>query len=240
MEKRLYSRRQYYEEAGFISAGRKRRHWNQIWMENEDVKKFHKDHTFRTASYDAWKDTLRGYCKVHETIWSETSKERHSLLSMQSYQGKQSALMNFWNGLCKFSWERSKTAIVYGVCYRSIASGGRGEVSVPVKVAHKTCKRCYTAVYDLDEFRTSKLCASCGNDLKLIYSDVNDRSRVMLKKKNKKVHREVRGLRCCQNPTCVHQRKTCMVDRDINACWNFWSLCRAIQRPLNFSRQQTN
>ena len=236
-EERRYSRRQYYEDGGIFWANETRRVWNTSWMKDEKVIEFHKSHTFRTASYELWKRALTEYSQVYETIWDETSQPRHSWLSMQTYQGKQSALMRFWNSLSSSSDERSNTVVVYGVCYRTMACGGKGEVSVPVKIAHKTCKLCYT-VYDLDEFRTSKLCALCGNDLEILYCRRTNHSAVTTEKVNMKIHKEVRGLRCCRNPLCIRQRHTAYVDRDLNACWNFWSLCRKEQRPTHFSRAQ--
>lgn len=235
IEKVQYSRKQYYEESGVNSANKRRRNWNSSWMENDDVKKFHKEHSLRTASYEAWTNVVKSFSQVHKTIWGETSKPRHSLLSMQTYQGKQSALMRFWNGLLTSSEERKNTVVVYGVCYRSMACGGKGEVSVPVKVAHKTCKLCYTT-YDLDEFRTSKVCSLCDGDLELIYKEKQNSSKITLEKKTKKTHGEVRGLRCCRNPTCIANRKTCMVDRDGNACWSFYFISHAATRPQKYSR----
>jgi hypothetical protein len=237
LEEKRYSRREYYNDAGIFDANETRRTWNASWMEDEEVKKFHKECTFRTASYESFVEALKGYAKVHKKNWSETRQARHSRLSMQTYQGKQSALMRFWNGLSSTPTERSNTVVVYGVCYRSMACGGKGEISVPVKVAHKTCKLCYT-VYDLDEFRTSKLCALCGGDLELLYCRRNDRSAVKMKKE--KACKEVRGLRCCQNALCARTRGTIYVDRDLNACWNFWTLCRKEQRPTHLSRAKDN
>lgn len=234
LDKRTYSRGQYYEEAGITWANRERRSWNASWMDDERVQKFHKEHTFRTASYDAWKSAVQAYSDVHGQIWTETSKQRHSELSMKTYQGKQSALMRFWRSLARSAEERATTVVVYGVCYRSMVSGGKGEVSVPVKVAHKTCKECYPT-FDLDEYRTSKTCALCGSDLQLMHCEREDLSKVTHKPKAK-IHKEVRGLRCCRNPLCVKTRGTCLVDRDGNACWNFWQACSSVERPIHLQR----
>lgn len=237
-EKVQYGRREYYSDAGITRANLRRREWNKSWLEDEAVKQFHKEHSFRTASYEAWKAAVKEYSKVHALVWTETSQQRHSMLSMKTYQGKQSALMRFWNGLSKTPEERLQTAVVYGVCYRSMASGGRGEVSVPVKAAHLACRRCYT-VYDLDEHCTTKLCALCGGELQMVYKERNDSSKITLVKKNVKIHGEVRGLKCCRNPRCVQIRKTCLVDRDGNSCWNFWFLSMSPTRPPAFSRTKT-
>lgn len=238
-ERRQYRRNQYYQDAGITTANHLRRQWNHVWMENEEVKKFHKEHTFKTTEPKRWNKAVEEYSKVHKTIWREVSKPRHSMLSMRTYQGKQSALMNFWNSLSKTPEQRKNTVIVYGVCYRSMASGGRGEISTPVKVAHKTCKLCYPTL-DLDEFNTSKMCGLCGKELEKLHAYRQERSHIVRAKQrtNKKEMLEVRGLRLCTNKNCMACRKTMFVDRDVNACINFWRLSTSISRPEYLSRSK--
>ena len=227
------SRDRYYTKSGVRLANRVRREWNKSWMDDARVVSYHKLHTLKSASYSRVAEAVRAYCQCHATIWNEVSLPRHSALTMRVFSGKQRALDRFWEEV-RGSTARDRLAVVYGVCYRSMPSTGRGEVSVPVKGTHKSCKRAFRT-FDLDEFRTTKTCHRCGGEMKAAYCDRTNRSDMSLKKRGRH-DREVRGLKVCTNEGCTACRKTCFVDRDRNSCWNFHKLAWAVERPAELAR----
>jgi hypothetical protein len=91
-----------------------------------------------------------------------------------------------------------KSAIIaYGSA--KFAPTGPGELAVPTTEAFKSCSK-HFKIKLIDEFRTSKMCSCCGEELTKLY--LGDK--------------EIRGFRRCDSIVC--QRK--LVSRDSNAAKN--------------------
>ena len=91
-----------------------------------------------------------------------------------------------------------KPVIAYGAA--KFNPTGKHELSSPTSALSKRCSEHYSIVF-VDEFRTTKCCNKCGNELKEM----------------KREGREIRGLRCCRSSNCL---KSHLVSRDLNAALN--------------------
>ena len=158
--------------------------------------------TPKTASLAKFNEFLRVHLQVHEALWDQFGKHKYGLLRMDNYIHKTKAVDKFLNSLVDPA-DRRPVVIAYGAA--KISPTGRGEVSVPTtSLAHKCMKKFCTVL--VDEFRTSKCCRRCKEEL------------CVLKREADGAAREIRGLRCCRSSNC---RKThYLVSRDLNAALN--------------------
>ena len=114
-----------------------------------------------------------------------------------------------------------KPVIAYGAA--KFASGGKGELSVPVKYIKERCNKYFKTVL-VDEFRTSCVCPTCNELLQKVVKKVDQ----------KKFH-EVRGLRRCCSTVCSQFP---FKSRDFVGALNILRCFQLPERPPSLTRQK--
>ena len=138
---------------------------------------------------------LSNYLEVvsenYDTLWNNQKSLKWSRERMHLWIGKNRTLDRFYASMGK------SAIIAYGSA--KFAPTGPGELAVPTTEAFKSCSK-HFKIKLIDEFRTSKMCSCCGEELTKLY--LGDK--------------EIRGFRRCDSIVC--QRK--LVGRDSNAAKN--------------------
>ena len=125
--------------------------------------------------------------------------------------------------LCKctdrFFARLKKDADGYKVAYGAakFAPTGKGGQAVPTTSMAKACAR-FFEVTMVDEYRTSKVCSHCDQELNVIC----------------KGGKQVRGLRRCGSSVC---RSSCLKNRDLNAALNIARCAKEEERPQSLMRK---
>jgi hypothetical protein len=144
----------YYRRAGIDAARKRSRHW----LEQPGVKQAFEElsqHTVKTANFDVYKTGhVAAYVNNFNTLWTEKLRPRWARQKFRLYCGKRRALQEFVNNLRG----DEIPLIAYGAA--GIASGGRGERSVPVKGIQRLVRQTYPTVL-VDEYNTTKMCPTC-------------------------------------------------------------------------------
>ena len=149
----MLTRAWYYRRSG-INAARKR---SRRWLEQPGVKQAFEDFhatTVKTTSSDVYRAHVDAYVNNFDTLWTEKLRPRWARQKFRLYCGKRRALQEFVNNLRG----DEIPLIAYGAA--GIASGGRGERSVPVKGIQRLVRQTYPTVL-VDEYNTTKMCPTC-------------------------------------------------------------------------------
>jgi hypothetical protein len=104
---------------------------------------------------------VAAYVNNFNTLWTEKLRPRWARQKFRLYCGKRRALQEFVNNLRG----DEIPLIAYGAA--GIASGGRGERSVPVKGIQRLVRQTYPTVL-VDEYNTTKMCPTCHVPLQLV------------------------------------------------------------------------
>lgn len=227
------TRKGYYEKAGIVRENATKREWNKQWLNSTEFLAYAKS-TFRTASFENFKSTLKLYIPVYALMWKEKQKTRYSVSAMQCYMGKRKTLDQFWNSTWETKEEHENTRVLYGACVRFMLCTGKNEMAVPIKPVLVACERVYEKKIKLvNEDYTSKKDCYTETDLKKLYCTKLERGAIHVLRVKKDI--EVRGMRLCDskgNSKIKEYRKTNCVDRDINACINIYKAGTSIERPV--------
>ena len=179
------TRKQYYQQSGMIKNKKKVEKWN---LKNKAVLEELSKNSPKT-------DNLSNYLEVvsenYDTLWNNQKSLKWSRERMHLWIGKNRTLDRFYASMGK------NLTVAYGSA--KFAPTGPGELAVPTTDAFKRCSK-HFKIKLIDEFRTSKMCSCCGEELTKLYLE----------------NKEIRGFRRCDSIVC--QRK--LVSRDSNAAKN--------------------
>ncbi|KAG1667136.1 hypothetical protein FOA52_004131 [Chlamydomonas sp. UWO 241] len=139
------TRRQYYAESGIFKANENSARWNKGVID-----KLEKLSTASPKSVDlgAFSLYVNAIASVRDALWEEYLRKRWREQTFRLYGGKKRSFAKFFNGL-KLTPD---TVLAYGAS--KFASGGKGELSVPVSRAYKEC-RARVRTFNVCEFRTT-------------------------------------------------------------------------------------
>lgn len=220
------TRRGYNATSGIAKAARRSARWSKA---------------IRPALIALSKASSRGACpsrhaaflQAHEahyrTLLGEfCHKRRWARQRLRLYGGKQRVMHRFFSAVRLAGAPDRRVVVAYGASGH--ASGGPGEMSVPVEWAHKQCSMAFPTV-KVDEFRTTV--TNCKDDT------------VLEKVNYLGTGRRCRDLLWAAPPPPLTSARGRFVDRDGNAaanilrCYNS-SVARGAPRPAALSRSSPN
>jgi hypothetical protein len=231
----------YYTHAGKYKADKRRAHWNEEVVDVHDALSCVSPKTIDT---DRWDFYLHIVHYNLNALWDHKLHKRWAREDLRFYILKNSA-MDLWLSRVKTqacaAAGVSKIRIAYGGA--SFSSTGPGEKnSAPTAFQFKRMKKIFTesSVNVVDEFRTTKCCATCGDrGVTSILQNVYDRRKRVAGTN----WYPVRGLKRCNNTYCCK-----FYDRDANAALNIWAVhhmqaaleAGVLYRPLHLSRDNND
>lgn len=209
------TRKQYYHEAGITKANKKSQKWNkQLEKELTILSTV----SIKTTKSENWVKFLKKYKKYYNLLWDQYTQNKWGRQRFNGYITKNKCLDKFFASMKK---DGETPVIAYGAA--KFNPTNKNELSAPTTSLSRKCSKHYITKME-DEFRTSKMCSSCGEELKVIKREVEGKVR------------EVRGLRWCGSTKC---RK--FVNRDLNAAVNILKCFLAgNNRPNYLARNPRN
>ena len=183
LKKYKLTRKEYYEKCGFNHAKRATRKWLDSIKDKWD---YFSQNSPKTANPQQFDTYIRQYSIVYEDLWENKCKKKWGQLKFRNYRNKRKVIDNFLQSMHQKG--EMKPVIAYGAA--KFASGGKGELSVPVKYIKERCSHYYKTVL-VDEYRTSCVCPWCDQLLEKVVKKVGENE-----------FREVRGLRRCCSTVC--------------------------------------
>ena len=164
----------------------------------------------KTASVQEFENYIKTKKKIDARLWEHRLKRCSGLMTMDNFIHKRKTMDRFWKRTVGLEKD---TVVAYGDA--GFASSGRGERSVPTLAMRKSARRFSNLVVEVDEFRTSKTCCVCGENLRNI--SIPGKSRPL------------RAVRRCRSNEC---KKTSLKSRDWSAAINiFWRLVKPENVP---------
>jgi hypothetical protein len=202
-----FSRRSYYQT--IRTSLEKMRRWGLVL---QDVYQEMSTYSLRTLDQELCTGYRRVYFEQYNRLWAVRLHKRWAREGFHIYSAKRSTLDKFFASFVKT--DRRPPIILYGAA--AVRSGGRGELSVPIKKVFETCSRFYTTV-KVNEHLTTKCHQACGSRMHPI--------------KRRFDRRPLHGLLYC--PECK-----VFVNRDRNAPRNIMDIGMSEDRPqhLAFNR----
>ena len=214
------TRRTYYHRGHISKANRHTRRWN---CAIEDELQTLAGASPKTSYEARWLAYLQAVQQTYDALWAHFCRRRCGRLRLETHIFKQKTVDSFLASM-KTRGQQAPH-IAYGAA--QVASGGRGELTVPCKEMYRQISKRYPTTL-VDEFRSTKCCHRC------ICADVYSELLSMRRqRRGLPALEDNRGLRRC--PTC---RKLPLVSRDMNAALNI-DLCfrlGAANRPRFLSR----
>ena len=233
-----YSSNEYYCHAGKFKADIRRAHWN---TEVTDIHNALSGVSPKTIDLNRWDFYLHIVCHNLNDLWEHKLPKRWAREAFRFYRLKNAAMDKWLVKVKKKACAAAgvnKIRIAYG--NGSFSSTGPGEKnSAPTSFQFKHVKNIFTksCVNVVDEFRTTKCCAACGDrGVTSILQNVYDEG----KRVAGKDWYPVRGLKRCNNTYCCK-----FYDRDANAALNIWAVhhmqaalvAGVLHRPRHLSRE---
>jgi hypothetical protein len=222
IKKYVLTKGQYYHESHINRANRNVRRWSE---EIEDLNNRLSQTTHQTPQSSELIRYIQAFNQEADRHWSHMTQKRYARNRMDVYIHKNKCLDRFFQSLVKENPE--KPVIAYGDA--KFAPTGRGEVSGPTTFMAKKCAQHHEVIM-VNEFRTSKMCHDCGEELTLLYHDAN--SEIKMTKEAGHSYTKIRGLRWCGSTKCRKLR-----NRDENAALNILKIAKASERPENLTRK---
>ena len=173
--------------------------------------------TSKTASRDRFDTFLLAELLHGAARWGEVLRRRTSLIVMDSYIHRRRVLDRFWlrhlgtDGSALVGWGDGK-----------FKAGGKGERSIPKADTRASAAR-YAELREVDEWRTTKMCCDCGQELVPVRRTKNGRWIT------------VRGVRRCTSNACS---ATPLKSRDYAAAYNIYKCLVEPERPVYLRRPQ--
>jgi hypothetical protein len=208
------TKRQYYADSHFTKNKRKNERWNK---EISNILEEWNKTSPKTIHVSTFEEHLKNLLKVAPSLWSHYTKHRCALVRMDHYIHKRKTLDRFFSSMKEKG--EDTPVIAYGAAKFNPTS--KNELSSPTTALSKRCSEHYSMIF-IDEFRTTKCCHRCGDELKGM----------------KREGREIRGLRCCRSSNCL---KAQLVSRDLNAALNILACYHAgTNRPKHLCRKHSS
>jgi hypothetical protein len=213
-----FTRKQFYAESHANKNIEKRQRWRASFeLHHPGVLEQLALVSSKTVSRERFDVFLLNKLEHDPVRWTEVGKRRTSLIVMDSYIHRRKALDHFWKRTTapvEVVTPPRKVVIAYGD--GAFPSGGRGERSVPKKSVKTSARAFAYRVVDVDEFRTTVMCADCGERTVAVKQLVRGR------------RRQVMGVRRCTSNAC---RKCPLKARDRAAAYNILKCFTEPERP---------
>lgn len=215
------TRRAYYHGGHIFKARRHTQRWNRAIQDELDVLSAASPKTSYPATWHGYLDAVQ---QTYDALWGHLCRRRCGRMRLETHMYKQKTVDAFLATMKPKQQPVPK--IAYGAV--QVASGGRGELSVPCKEMFQRVSKLYPTTL-VDEFRTTKCCFACASNG--LTSELAGMRRQ--RRGGEPGLQDNRGLRRCT--TC---RKCPLVSRDMNAALNI-DLCfrlGPLHRPSALSR----
>ena len=210
-----FRRGQYYNASGILRAKKQAETWQrgvrEVLMSLSDV-------STKGTSVAEHERFLATNLAAFDPLWHEYMKPRWARQRLRLYGGKHRAFAAFLNRVeeeARIEGGGKPVAVAYGAA--KFAPSARGEVAVPTTRAFRECAARFETVVLVDEFRTTKVCATDGSVLKAVRSRATGAA--------------VRGL-LWYDSTISNK----FVDRDLNAALNIRRCAVLPRRPRELCR----
>jgi len=171
----------------------------------QDINEMLSEYSLRSSDLETCRGYRRVYFKVYNRLWTARLEKKRAKESFRVYSVKRSVIDRFFMSF--MAGGLPKPIIAYGAA--TMCSGGRGEMSVPVKRVFDACRRFYLT-FKVNEHLTTQC-----------HSEVRKRG----------LAKPVRGLKYCLQ---CHK----FVNRDRDASKSINDVCSSTSRPhyLRFNR----
>jgi hypothetical protein len=190
-----FTRTQYYMQGKIKASIKMSERWNG---EVKDVLEMLSFTTFKTPFLTEFMEYVKVCADNNDRLWNCLGALKRNRNNMSTYIHKIKAIDKF---LVKLGSKTKETVVAYGAAKFNCSC--TGAVPVPTVTAYKMCKKHYKTVL-VDEFRTSKMCCHCDEEL-LIPSRRVAYTNKAGELKTRKV--ETRGVRWCQSTKCLESHK---------------------------------
>jgi hypothetical protein len=170
------------------------------------------EYSLRSSDLEKCRGYRRVYFKVYNRLWTARLEKKRAKESFRIYSVKRSVIDRFFMSF--MAGGLPKPIIAYGAA--TMRSGGRGEMSVPVKRVFDACRRFYLT-FKVNEHLSTQCHSECGSRMHPI--------------RKRGSRKPIRGLKYC--PVCKK-----FVNRDRDACKSIDHVASSITRPyyLRFKR----
>ena len=203
------TKKQYYNDAHFTRNKKKLENYNKNVEElTTELTKY----SSKTCDIEKYELFLIKIKQNIDVLQSHYMNIKCAKIKMDNYIHKNKTVDKFFNTMKK-KGEKEPT-IAYGAA--KFAPNGKGELSAPTTFLAKKCAKKFKIKF-VDEFRTTKCCADCESELKLM----------------KRGSLDIRGLKCCRSSKCF---KFPLKSRDKNAGKNILICYKLPNRPNYLSR----
>ncbi len=178
----LLSGRGYYHGCGITGARKKYERWNQvIQTENNAMSQNH----YKVVDWERTVSAINVMLQNSAELWIHMFHKCWARMNFSIYSKRQSVIARAVNSL----QDQRKPDIIVLYGDGNFPSGGRGRLSVPVKMFKQAVMHQYE-VEEVDEFCTSSVCPECGEQLCKVLEFFNGK------------YYEVRGLKWCGSDAC--------------------------------------
>jgi hypothetical protein len=178
----LLYQHEYYHRCGITAALKIYEKWNAPLQEVHAA--MSEDHCLH-ANWDRLLHGIQVMLDHRVLLQRHMFSKKWARKRFEIYQKKQSVLATTVNSLQDPT--KPDITVIYGD--GKFPSGGRGRQSVPVKEIKNAVTRQYEVV-EVDEFRTSSVCPTCGDQLFKVLEFFNGK------------YYEVRGVKWCGSDGC--------------------------------------
>jgi hypothetical protein len=217
---------EWYRMCGFTRRTKQMNHW--LERDTTGVKDFQKAPTAAAPSLQGYKERCKAVLEKLDCLKKfYVSSRRVRRLKFNTYMRTQSSTEWLVSQICGNNDHIEQEKVVVGYGDASLNHNMKGTSPMTSSRFLKALKG-RAVVIMTSEFRTSKLCCSCFQEMKgeLMTDEEGNRSRSF-------------GLRRCDNSDCICS----LWDRDDNASINMifkliWSLCGE-ELPVEFRRKKT-
>ena len=190
---------EYYASAGLTQATHKGKVWcREIAAEHETFKAV----TAKSKSLEELRSYLAVVAAGYDRLWEVKLKKKWARSKLRVYGGKNRVMDRFFSGMARDVGPDA--TVFWGDA--SVNPSMKGTKSAPTTRQLVRARLHLKRITLVDEFRTSKVCHCCDEQIHAVRRRVVDED-------GKKRTREVRGLRWCST-----SRK--FLDRDLNAAVN--------------------
>lgn len=207
----------------------------QKTVEIKETEKKLSEYNFKTANYEKFKEAIKMKNSKEKEMRDEYNKDIYRKLRLNTYINTQKSERKMLEDIKEKIGKPKDTTIIYGDYSGTHMKGKEPLISKRIK---KLLRDEGYEVYLIDEFRTSKMCNRCENELIHIKKEV---------KKNGEIKEaELWGLLRCSNLQCKvrtkkGELKSTILNRDDNAALNMLkitkSLLAGLGRPIKYCRE---
>ena len=174
----------YYGETGFDKGRRQRANWNK--RELADEAGAFEGTVLKTSDEAKITEYTAALSRVFVQSWRVKTKRKRRQLRLRCFLGRRRVLDRFFDKLK--GPDGSAPRIAFGDARFPSSRKGWGR-SAPTTSVRGACHRRFPLTADIDEFRTSSVCPTCGTQLCGVI--------------NPRTNESVRGFRRCPSPDCA-------------------------------------